>query len=195
VKAFTTERREAAFWAKVNKDGPIPAFAPHLGNCWVWTAGKDRRGYGQFGNGDRHHHIPAHFFLLGRAPDGLEWDHLCHVPACIRPDHLEAVTHAENVRRGLATLRSECPKGHPYSPENTARFGRRGRRVCRICQRETNRRRDHKLRTAKATSPETCCVVAGCTSHRYARQMCQVHYGRWKRSSHARVPERRAVGR
>lgn len=33
------------FWAKVNKDGPIPIHRPDLGQCWVWT-GESRHGYG-----------------------------------------------------------------------------------------------------------------------------------------------------
>jgi hypothetical protein len=29
-------------------------------------------------------------------------DHLCRRCECVRPDHLEAVTNAENIRRGAA---------------------------------------------------------------------------------------------
>ncbi len=38
----------------------------------------------------------------GPIPDGLSIDHLCRVPPCVNPDHLEAVSHTENVRRGKA---------------------------------------------------------------------------------------------
>ena len=37
---------------------------------------------------------------VGPIPDGLVIDHLCRESRCIRPDHLEPVTDAENVRRG-----------------------------------------------------------------------------------------------
>lgn len=38
----------------------------------------------------------------GPVPSGLELDHLCRVPRCVNPDHLEPVTCAENQQRGNA---------------------------------------------------------------------------------------------
>ncbi len=35
------------FWAKVDKNGPVSAHAPSLGQCWLWT-GCVLNGYGQF---------------------------------------------------------------------------------------------------------------------------------------------------
>lgn len=35
----------------------------------------------------------------GPVPDGLELDHLCRQRACCNPEHLEAVTKSENIRR------------------------------------------------------------------------------------------------
>ena len=80
----------------------------------------------------------------GPIPEGLELDHLCRVPACVNPLHLEAVTHAENMARGIrfdvgAAQRAvtHCPKGHPYSEANTYRYA--GERACRACVRDRKR--------------------------------------------------------
>jgi hypothetical protein len=48
-------------------------------------------------------HIAHWRQIKGPVPKGLELDHLCRIPACIRLDHLEPVTHAENLRRGAGT--------------------------------------------------------------------------------------------
>jgi HNH endonuclease len=70
-------------------------------DCWVWVGARHPRGYGQFSaNGFK---VYAHRYLFeyvnGPVPLGLELDHLCVNKSCIRPKHLEAVTHAENMCR------------------------------------------------------------------------------------------------
>ncbi len=131
---------EVRFWRHVNKNGPIPKHRPELGQCWIWLGGKTSGGYGRFmiycdwiGTGHHGKLIPAHRFLyettVGKIPDGLEPDHLCNTPACVRPSHLEPVTHIENKRRAK---KSHCPKGHPYSGKNLY-VDPRGWRRCRTC--------------------------------------------------------------
>ena len=71
--------------------------------CWPWRGVVRKAGYGNFPlNGT---HVHPHQFALydsGRDPatPDLEIDHLCNNPCCMNPDHLEWVTHAENMRRG-----------------------------------------------------------------------------------------------
>jgi len=75
--------------------------------CWIWTAATSKSGYGKIYSehaaGARGSLISAHVasYLVHRGPipDGAEIDHLCRVKLCVNPDHLEAVTHAENMAR------------------------------------------------------------------------------------------------
>jgi len=118
------------------------------GRCWEWQ-GSLRRGYGRIKIDG--HYVPAHVFsyetFIGTVPKGLRLDHLCRNRACVNPLHVEPVTHIENVRRGDAgkhtalkeRAKAHCPKGHPYSPENTY-VTPKGWRKCRICRREQQRR-------------------------------------------------------
>lgn len=107
------------FWAKVDKDGPIPEFAPDLGPCWIWVGAiAQQTGYGAFGvrrGVDDWPRVNAHRWAylneVGPIPEGLELDHLCRVRACVRPTHLEAVTHLVNVRRGFAAVMAQRRAG------------------------------------------------------------------------------------
>jgi HNH endonuclease len=132
------------FWAKVDKDGPIPAFRPDLGPCWLWTAGIDEKGYGRFWiNGRRWRaHRWAYEQKHGPIPEGLEPDHLCRIRACVRDNHIEVVTHRENAMRGtsfssLNAVKESCPQGHLYDAANTKLY--EGRRYCRACHRVLSR--------------------------------------------------------
>jgi hypothetical protein len=137
------------FWSYVNRDGPIPSYRPNLGPCWLWTGGT-QRGYGAFHVENRI--IGAHCWcyaaLVGAIADGLELDHLCRVPRCVNPAHLEPVTKTTNILRGESIFaqnarRVTCNHGHPFDAANTI-WRTRGRlrwRSCRTCQREYDRRR------------------------------------------------------
>lgn len=87
------------FWEKVDT-------GQHPGDCWEWLAARNQDGYGIFGEANGS--VLAHRFAWeqehGPVPEGLELDHRCFNRGCVRPSHLEPVTHAENVRRMRARL-------------------------------------------------------------------------------------------
>lgn len=81
--------------------GPAYSVNPVTG-CWVWLRSTDKDGYPYFRSDGKV--IRSHRFYYerdkGAILDGLELDHLCQNRLCVNPDHLEAVPHVENVRRG-----------------------------------------------------------------------------------------------
>lgn len=92
----------------------------HTSPCWIWQLGVDR-GYGDCTLGGRHikAHRVAYVAFVGPIPDGLHIDHLCRVRACCNPDHLEAVTCAENNRRSMPYRhrKTHCECGAELTPE------------------------------------------------------------------------------
>jgi len=75
---------------------------------------------------------------VGPISEGLTIDHLCRNTRCIEPTHLEAVTNAENARRGRAAGKpTHCPSGHAYAEHG---YENGGRTHCRECRRARHRR-------------------------------------------------------
>lgn len=112
-----------------------------MSSCIVWTGALTTKGYGVKRVGERleYVHRLAYIEANGAIPDGLELDHLCRNPPCYNPDHLEAVTHAENMRRGYWASKTECPEGHAYDLENTIINSVNGGRQCRTCKNSRRR--------------------------------------------------------
>jgi hypothetical protein len=114
--------------------------------CWLWTGYVQKTGYAQYGGRDAHR--VAYEIGHGPVPDGLTVDHLCFVPLCMNPKHLEAVSLEENVHRLRMLHRGRCRRGHLIQgvedvyirPDN-------GRSQCRICMQERVQRWKENLRS------------------------------------------------
>ena len=153
---YTVPPLPERFWSKVNKDGPVPKHRPELGPCWIWLAYTSRKEYGRIRveGKIRYAHTIAYELVVGPIPPGLEPDHLCRTPSCVRPSHIEPVTKKVNCLRGASfaavnARKTECPRGHPYTPENTA-MKALGRRECRTCKNKRQLARYHRLAAARA---------------------------------------------
>lgn len=98
---------EERFWGNVDRSG----------DCWLWTGGKDKDGYGKFrvstsGPGAQ---TRAHRFSYelhhGPLADGLMVCHSCDNPPCVRPEHLFPGTALQNrndaVAKGRLDIRGD----------------------------------------------------------------------------------------
>src|ERR1035437_4260666 len=125
---------ESRLWAKVNKTE----------TCWLWTGNLNGDGYGRLEDGGRRlmAHRVAYELLVGPIPKGMEIDHVrergCFNTNCVNPDHLEPVTHRENLLRGrsfsaINAAKTHCLNGHEFDEANTYWYeGLRG--LCRQCR-------------------------------------------------------------
>lgn len=72
--------------------------------CWLWNGAHSPPGYAVLGSrigGTPLAHRLMYMELIGPIPDGLTLDHLCRERGCVNPYHLEPVTLAENISRGV----------------------------------------------------------------------------------------------
>ena len=128
------------FWNKVNKEGQIHFILRT--KCWIWTAHKYPKGYGQFGfNGKvTAAHRVSWILHYGPIPEGLLVCHRCDNPSCVNPEHLFLGT----------------------AKDNAEDMGRKGRQVKKIHRRRTtNRRSLNPVRRIKGIMHHSVKLTAG----------------------------------
>lgn len=133
--------------------------------CWEWVGvSRGRMGYGGVWDPRTRRAVYAHRYVYelayGPIPAGLTLDHLCRNVRCVRPEHLEAVTHRENILRGNGLTAREAKQRfckHGHTPSNTRVELRRGHlmRSCKTCAAVRERARSPRIRnrSGKAQLP------------------------------------------
>ena len=107
--------------------------------CWIWTKADRGNGYGASwykGKIISAHRLGLLLYKNISIDDNNVADHLCRVPKCVNPDHLEMVTHRENILRGdgvaaVNSKKTHCQKGHDLYGENL--YKHNGKRYCKKC--------------------------------------------------------------
>ncbi len=141
--ADATER----FWHRVQKTE----------HCWLWTGTKLSLGYGILSVAGKS--VRAHRFsyeMHRGSTTGKMVCHKCDTPLCVNPDHLflgtakdnTADMHAKGRFKGGQKPMTACKRGHTFTPENIY-YAPDGRKRCRICMREKDRRNRKKTGEAK----------------------------------------------
>ncbi len=112
--------------------------------CWIWQRGQSGNGYGActVKGTSTGAHVVVYQRHRGPVPASLELDHLCRVPLCVNPEHLEPVAHRVNTTRGVSpaavnSRKTHCKRGHELNDENTR--VRSGARICLTCRRKYDR--------------------------------------------------------
>jgi len=96
--------------------------------------------------------------LRGPIPEHFDLHHLCEVPLCVNPDHLQPLSHGEHMRIGrqskLSHEKAQKIKNlhaEGYSQRNLAEmFGVHSSQISRICSgKKWNPANDHTIRVSK----------------------------------------------
>jgi len=130
--------------------------------CWMWMGFCWPSGYprfwaddpaGQTTKRDWRAHRWAYLRFCGPIPDEQQPDHLCRIPGCVNPWHLELVTPRENTLRGdtvsgINARKVVCLKGHPLDGTNLY-VTPEGRRQCRVCRAARSTAYEQRRRAAR----------------------------------------------
>lgn len=133
-------------------------------HCVEFTGHICKDGYGKMNGGKEYPgetlvHRLAYMVWVGNIPKGMEIDHRCENRRCYNPQHLGAITHAQNVRLADCLtnhrnrVKTHCMRGHPLFGSNLYVEPKSKARKCRICNKakmdRTNARAKEKRLAAK----------------------------------------------
>lgn len=135
---------------KVNRKYLLENSTRTANGCLIWGGAINKFGYGVVAV--QLAHRASYRLFKGEIPDNHNIDHLCSAPACIEPNHLDAVTPKQdgarkkirNRWRGWAT---HCANGHELDDHTTFWRSNGTGRQCRVCQHE--RQREYWARQGK----------------------------------------------
>jgi len=136
----------------------LPTHAVDASGCWLLATKTNDKGYAYLCrrldgiNHTIYGHRLFYWKLVGPIPDELELDHTCRNPACVNPEHVEPVTHIENMMRGRYgdnARKTHCPHGHALSGDNLVPH-RLPIRNCLTCRRRGAREYSRRRRAERA---------------------------------------------
>lgn len=120
LRSLPKEPLDSKFWARVDKDGPIPKHSPELGNCWLWTGilnPEEKRGFLKIGDRRKQAAHVSWFLHTGRWP-ALLMCHKCDNPTCVRFEHLFEGTQTDNMRDAASKNRRPFGTSSPSAKLN-----------------------------------------------------------------------------
>lgn len=108
-------------------------------DCWLWIGSKASTGYGDFRSNNVRYKAHRYSYLIhyGKLPNKFIC-HKCNNPLCVNPSHLYAGDALNNVSdmikagRQNNQVKTHCPNGHEYTPDNTY-IHKNGSRRCKSC--------------------------------------------------------------
>ncbi len=121
---------EERFYSKIKFSGET--------QCWLWKGTKFSSGYGAFkikGKTWRAHKF-SYILFNGKIPEKLILHHKCKNKLCMNPKHMELVTPKKHTRVSTDHNYNKihCIRGHLLSGHNLYIQPSSGKRQCRICQ-------------------------------------------------------------
>lgn len=147
--------------------------------CWIWTAWRNNQGYGTIGispalsGGPKqvYAHRLSYEMHKGPIPPGLVIDHICNNPACVNPEHLQAITQKANIDRSShpsvqRRLAGRCIRGHDMTdPTNVYMRPDNGRKACKACYAIRDEAARRKAGKMPAKRGRECGTYSGAIGH------------------------------